>query len=138
MSPDGQWVAFVSSESGASEVYVMPLSGSAGRTRVSIEGGIGPRWSKDGRELFFWGNPEGRTTLMSAAVRFTPSFSVEKPVILFEGRSGSTWGPAPDGQRFLVETLAAVNAGQMDEETSFAVVTNWFDELRRLAPAKGR
>jgi serine/threonine-protein kinase len=138
VSPDGQWVAFVSSESGTNEVYVMPLSGSAGRTRVSIEGGIGPRWSKDGRELFFWGNPIGRSALMSAAVRLTPTFRVEKPVMLFEGRSGSTWAPAPDGQRFLVETLAAVNAGQMDEETSFAVVTNWFDEVRHLAPAKGQ
>ena len=51
-SSDGRWIAYVSDESGAPEVYVQAL-GNAGRKRVSISGGMQPRWRRDGRELFF-------------------------------------------------------------------------------------
>jgi eukaryotic-like serine/threonine-protein kinase len=51
-SPDGRWIAYVSDESGAHEVYVQAL-GKAGKQRVSTSGGIQPRWRRDGRELFF-------------------------------------------------------------------------------------
>ena len=138
VSPNGAWVAFASSESGTSEVYIMPLAGSGGRTRVSIDGAGASRWSKDGSELYFWSSPGGRSSLMSATVRFTPALSVGAPVALFEGRSGTTWGPAPDGKRFLIERLGQVSADQITPVTSFALVTNWFDELKRRAPPKPR
>ena len=47
--------------------------------------------------------------------------------------SGTTWDPAPDGKRFLVEQ-SAVNLASVG--TSLAVVTEWFDELKRRAPAR--
>ena len=52
-SPDGRWVAFVSNESGAREIYLMPADGSGERIRISSGGGGMPRWRRDGRELFF-------------------------------------------------------------------------------------
>jgi serine/threonine protein kinase/Tol biopolymer transport system component len=63
-SPDGQWVAYTSDESGRNEVYVASFPEPARRLRVSGEGGSQPRWSKDGKELFYIRSGQ----LMTAAV----------------------------------------------------------------------
>jgi eukaryotic-like serine/threonine-protein kinase len=139
ISPNGKWIAFASTETGDPEVYVMPLSGSGARTRVSINGGHDPRWSQDGRELFYWSSVAVRSVLNSVSVQLSPSFSVGRPIELFrEFTGGTTWGPSPDGKRFLVETTWSPATGQADVETSFAVVTNWFEDLRRRAPPRTR
>jgi Tol biopolymer transport system component len=51
-SPDGRWLAYVSDEPGSPDVYVRPARGGA-FTRVSRAGGTRPRWSRDGRALYF-------------------------------------------------------------------------------------
>ena len=57
VSPDGRWLAYASDESGRVEVYVQGFPEGGDRIQVSIDGGEWPRWSADGRELFFrWGN----------------------------------------------------------------------------------
>ncbi|MEE4273241.1 MAG: protein kinase [Thermoanaerobaculales bacterium] len=53
VSPDGRWMAFVSNESGHDEVYVTTFPEPARRWQISTAGGSFPRWSRDGRELFF-------------------------------------------------------------------------------------
>jgi Periplasmic component of the Tol biopolymer transport system len=52
-SPDSQWIAYQSDESGRFEIYVQPFSGVGGRTRISTNGGAQVRWRHDGRELFY-------------------------------------------------------------------------------------
>ena len=52
-SPNGRWLAYGSSESGRPEIYVRPYPPALGRWRLSRDGGTQPRWSGDGRELFF-------------------------------------------------------------------------------------
>ena len=52
-SPDGRWVAYVSDDSGRKEVYVAAFPDPARRFRVSAAGGMQPRWSRDGKELFY-------------------------------------------------------------------------------------
>jgi Tol biopolymer transport system component len=52
-SPDGHWVAFQSNATGRFEIYVRSVDGHGGSVPVSIAGGVYPRWSHDGRELFF-------------------------------------------------------------------------------------
>ena len=52
-SPDGQWMAYVSDESGQDEVYVRPYPGPGQEHVISTNGGEEPVWSPDGRELFF-------------------------------------------------------------------------------------
>jgi serine/threonine-protein kinase len=52
-SPDGQWLAYESNESGEFQVYVRPFSGAGGKWQISTEGGLDARWSADGRELFY-------------------------------------------------------------------------------------
>jgi hypothetical protein len=53
-----------------------------------------------------------------------------EPREVFQMLSGTTWDVTPDPQRFLVETTWAGNG------SAIATVTNWFEELRRRAPAK--
>jgi len=72
-------------------------------------GGVEPRWSRDGQELFFFSGQ----TLMAVPVSVRPTFSHGEPVPLFDApiQAGYTsdshrWQVAPDGQRFLLLTLA--------------------------------
>jgi serine/threonine protein kinase/Tol biopolymer transport system component len=53
-SPDGHWVAYVSNEDGASAVYVRAFPQADRKVRISTEGGQAPRWSRDGRTLYYW------------------------------------------------------------------------------------
>ncbi len=52
-SPNGLYFVFVSDESGRDEVYVQAMPPASFRTKISINGGILPRWRADGKELFF-------------------------------------------------------------------------------------
>jgi Tol biopolymer transport system component len=51
-SPDTRWIAYVSDESGRPDVYVARLADGL-RVRVSSAGGTRPRWSRDGRSIYF-------------------------------------------------------------------------------------
>jgi Tol biopolymer transport system component len=64
-SPDGNWIAYVSDESGRSEVYVRNRDGTA-RATVSAGGASEPVWSRDGREIFY--RDLGSRWLWSAAI----------------------------------------------------------------------
>ena len=50
-SPDGQWLAYTSDETGRWEVYVEPYPGPGSKIMVSTEGGFQPVWSRDGDEF---------------------------------------------------------------------------------------
>ena len=80
-SPDGRWVAYSSNESGTYEIYVRPFPAAGGRWQVSDGGGRFPRWSGDGKELFYRTN-EG---IMSAIEAKGDAFQVGKAQTLFEG-----------------------------------------------------
>ena len=54
IAPDGRWVAYQSDESGRAEVYVDGHPTPGRRARISVDGGVHPVWSRDGRELFYW------------------------------------------------------------------------------------
>lgn len=118
-SPNGEWIAYHSDESGRSEVYVRRRSGT-GRFQISTEGGVHARWVDPGEILYANGSK-----LMSVRVQTSPSFSVSTPVLLFE-RNFADFDVARDGQILLVETPeSSALAGQMN------VVVNWFGEIRR-------
>ena len=53
ISPDGHWVAYESAETGRVEIYVQPHPGTGGKWQISSSGGCRPRWSPDGKEIFF-------------------------------------------------------------------------------------
>ncbi len=126
-SPDGRWLAYQSDESGRIEVYVQPFPGPGMKWRVSAEGGASPRWSRDGRELFYYyGNK-----MMAVDVKTGPTFVAESPRLLFEGPFNYRYDVSPDGRRFLM--IQPVEPPQ--PATRIDLVLNGFDELKRLAPA---
>jgi len=131
ISPDGRWVAYVSSESGGSEVYLQPFPAPGGKIRISTQGGRAPRWSRNGRELFYWAGL-GAAELVSVEIQTAPTFRAGLPQSLFKLAAGTTWDVAPDAQRFLVEQIPGIADGGRRLEA----VVNWFDELRLRAPAK--
>ena len=123
-SPDGRFVAYGSEESGTWEIYVQPFpNASDGKWMVSSGGGSEPRWSRDGRELFYFSGQ----TLMAVPVSLRPTFSNGAPAALFEApvlagytSDGHRWQVAPDGTRFLM----LANAGT-DEAPPVDVAVNW-------------
>lgn len=134
-SPDGRWLAYCSDESGRREVYVRPFPGPGGRWQVSQEGGGESVWARDGRQLFY----RSRDQVWVVDVRTDAGFSASKPRLLFEnpeyfsGHPIRTFDVSPDGQRFLMV--------QGEEEkprpvTELILIQNWFEEVKRLAPAK--
>jgi serine/threonine-protein kinase len=131
LSPDGKWIAYQSVESGSSEIYVQPFPGPGAKVRISTQGGIGPRWGRTGRELFYWGATVGSRGLIAVDMQTDPSLRPGAPHELFQSASGSTWDVAPDGLRFLIELSRSGTT-----VTTIATVTDWFEELRRRAPAK--
>ncbi len=127
-SPDGRFVAYCSDESGRFEVYVRPFPEGGGKWQISTNGGTQPRWSRDGKELFY---VEG-SILMAAPVNATPSFSVSTPARLFEDASLSgflqpNYDVSKEGQRFV---LVGIAGDEADTPRSIHVVQNWFAAFR--------
>jgi Tol biopolymer transport system component len=133
-SPDGHWVVYTSNESGVREVYVQPFPvPSGGKWVVSNGGGSQPRWSRDGKELFYFA-PD--SMLMEASVTTTGgTFQPGVPRPLFRaailGGTGSApntawrWDISPDGKRFLMDT-------SLEEATSapVTVLLNWQSAIK--------
>jgi serine/threonine-protein kinase len=130
-SPDGQWLAYISNESGRNEVYVQPYPGPGGKWQISTEGGIEPVWSPKGDELFYRNGDQ----MMTVAINTQPTFSATTPRVLFEGRYDPGLSLRPnydvtsDGERFVM-----VRAAQGLEQAQINVVQNLFSEVKRLVP----
>ena len=70
-TPDGRWLAFVTDESGRREVYLRLLEGGP-RLQVSTGGGREPRWSPDGKTLYYRTNGAADAVLMAARISLAP------------------------------------------------------------------
>jgi Tol biopolymer transport system component len=102
ISPDGRWLAYVSTEQGgASTVFVRPFPDGDGRWQISTPSGYEPRWSPDGRELFY----RFTQTLYRVAIDTRNGFTAGRPEPLFDrvasGSGIGTYSLSPDGRRFL-------------------------------------
>jgi Tol biopolymer transport system component len=125
-SPDGQWIAYHSNESGQHEVYVRPFPGPGEPERLSTDGGVQARWRGDGRELFYL-TFDG--TLVAVPVTLRPDDRSLKPgtgAPLFQARVGATQGiplhsyiVTTDGQRFLIETVIE------EAPAPISLILNW-------------
>ena len=122
-SPDGRWVAYMSQQSGRLEVYVTSFPGGGARWQISANSGTQPRWSADGRTLYFV-SVAGQ--MMAASVDGTGAQFVVKDVQplfsvnLFVGpRISCGYDVTSDGKRFLINS-----AGQA-ETPRMVLVSNW-------------
>ncbi len=140
-SPDGRWITYASNESGRYEVYVRPYPPAGGKWQVSDGGGAWPKWSRDGRYLFYRTN----SGIMEVSVEAAgDSLSIGTPKAVVDGPfRGGMFGIAvggymfgdydvsPDGERFVMfpeDTDVA-------PKTHVTMVFNWFDELERTLPS---
>ena len=128
LSPDGHWIAYMSNESGQSEVYVRPFPGPGGVWQVSTDGGSNPIWARSG-ELFYLG---GGGKMMAVDVETTPTFKAGTPKMLFEGTLAGGFDVTPDGNRFLM----IKPSDQEQAPAQIHVVLNWNEELKRRVPVK--
>ncbi|MBZ5718916.1 MAG: protein kinase [Acidobacteriia bacterium] len=128
-SPDGKWVAYFSQESGRTEVFVTQFPGPRGKWQISSNGGLYPRWRRDGKAIFYWAADH---TLMEAEVetkdgelqvrKLTPLFKAVMPVSPF---GSPTYDVTPDGQRFIVITAPSTG------EQPLTLVTNWAVRVKK-------
>ena len=136
LSPDDNWLAYGSDESGSFEIYVRPFPDvNAGHFQVSRRGGAQPVWSRDGRELFFFAPSE---ELMGVTVGPGPEWTASAPRQVaprgyFRGNfaAASTYDISPDGRRFLMIKRTAA-----DNPVTLVVVQNWFTELKQRVPTR--
>jgi hypothetical protein len=126
-------VAYVSNESGRTEVFVTPFPGPGGKTQISSGGGTQPRWRRDGKELFYR-TPPPDTKLMAAAVAVKgEKFDVSSAQPLFAMQMSGVRYPydvAADGQRFLINS-AGEQASAPPPQAPLTVVVNWTTALGR-------
>ena len=124
LSPEARHMAYLSDETGRSELFVRAFPDAGGKIQVSSRGAAFPRWSPRGNEIFF---VEGHT-LMAVPVRTTPTLQIGAPQRLFDleprGAIQRIYDTL-DGERFvMVRTVSPGSAGVV-------IVQNWFEEFRR-------
>jgi len=124
-SPDGNWIAYQSNESGRVEIVVQSFPGPGGKLLVSTNGGAQVRWRSDGKELFYIAL-DGQ--LMSVPIRLTNSQTIEAgtPVALFATNIGGAVQRSPhyvvsaDGKRFLMDPIVTETGN-----SPITVILNW-------------
>jgi serine/threonine protein kinase/Tol biopolymer transport system component len=136
-SPDGRWLAYSSNQSGRMEVYVRPFPGSGSMPqRISTDGGSVPTWSRTKNELFYAHGIEGHIMTVAYALEGN-ALRPEQPRLWSEGRY-QVRGPNrmfdlhPDGERFALAPAAPMPGNHV------TFIFNFFEELRRIAPATSR
>jgi eukaryotic-like serine/threonine-protein kinase len=133
-SPDGHWVAYVSDEFSRFDIYVRRFSpeptaataDAGGKWQVSYGGGIEPRWSADGKELYYL-TPEWK--VMTVEITTSPVFHAGTPKFLFqapEQLSFSAGDYTVDGKRFLF-----VAPAEQTGQAPLTVVLNWQSVLKK-------
>ena len=135
LSPDGRWLAYTSNESGADEVYVRPFAaGSGARWQVSNGGGLEPRWSPDGRELYFLDG----TNLVAVPVRASSTaFDTGEPRRLFDASGFSidifhtSYEVLPDGRGFIFARPR--ETGRPAAQAALVQAESWFADVRARA-----
>jgi Tol biopolymer transport system component/DNA-binding winged helix-turn-helix (wHTH) protein len=129
-SPNGEWVAFTSNDTGRFEIYVMRAEDGRDKVRLSDRGGVHPVWRSDGRELFYWGGADLVGPLMRVDVEPGPSgvrASAPAPVFapriaaLFDSRNNYDVGP--DGERFLLRRPSG-------HPSPITVIVHWSSMLK--------
>jgi Tol biopolymer transport system component len=134
-SPDGQWLAYVSREAGRADVYVRRYRSDSGQRLISPNGGVEPRWRRDGRELFYLALDQ---TLMSVPITADDrTFEPGQPTPLFATRMLGFQGTntrnqyvvTADGQRFLIN-----QPPQGTNSSPISIIVNWPSLLKKTQP----
>ena len=129
ISPNGKFIAYSTNEAGRFEVFINTYPDLTGKWQVSTEGGLVPRWSGDGKELYYY---TYQNKMVSVAIQTQPVFSLGRSIELFDLTQmynpligTANYGISPDDQRFLMMR----NTNSSSSATAFNVILNWVEEL---------
>jgi serine/threonine protein kinase/Tol biopolymer transport system component len=128
LSPDGHWIAYVSDESGRSEVFVSAFPTPIGKWQISTDGGTTPRWRPDGKELFYIA-PDSRIVAVAVTLGSTFARAAPRPLFIapvFQPSPFTKFDVSADGTRFLVNAI--VDEGK---DRPITIVVNWTAALER-------
>ena len=140
ISPNGRWLAYVTSETGQDEVYIQPWPDiDSNRWPISSEGGSDPQWAADTGELFYRNNTEDGIETWVVSVATEGDFNAGIPELLFTSEHlnsvNGSYSVAADGQRFvMLRPVADEDAEPVAVDTNLVLVENFAAELRRLVP----
>lgn len=131
--PSGDYIAYSSDESDVWEVYIRPFGRTGRRIQVSVGGGVDPRWSPSGDELYY----RNGYTVFAVSISIDGRLRVGQPEALFDfpfGPRVSQYAPNfdvhPDGNKFIITE----NTADVRNIREFVVVKNWIEELKKLVP----
>jgi len=120
-SPDGNWLAYVSSETGSDEVFVESVEPGHGRWRVSSNSGSSPIWAADGNDLFYT-TPDG--SLLATEVTISPEgLAFGKTRVITTGlviSSGISYCEDP-----VTGDIIGLKTSQSRENSSLYLITGW-------------
>ena len=130
-SPDGRWLAYVSDESGQSEIYLREYPDAGQKWPIPTREATNPVWSHDGQELYYISG----NSMMAVKVTSERDFPIGAPeplfvssdVIVSGGRLGKNYDVSDDGKFLMVKR-------SNDAKDHLICVHNWFEELKRLVP----
>jgi Tol biopolymer transport system component len=120
-SPDGRWIAYVSNEAGNPNVYVRPFPGPGEKMQISSEGGGGPVWSRNSRELFY----RAANRIMAVDLQPGAQLQAGTPHVLFTVPVATPiyqadYDVSADGKRFIMIR----HRGEQPAITKFEVAIN--------------
>jgi len=131
LSPDQRWLAYTSNESDRYEVYVRPYPDvNANRWLISTAGGNEPRWSPNGRELFYHA-ADGN--LIAVAYTTAGGFTPGASTVLFStaeflhNTATSNFDISPDGQRFI---YTRARGGGVEGHATVILAQHWLHAMR--------
>jgi serine/threonine-protein kinase len=131
LSPDANWLAYVSNESGRPEVYVRPFPNTDdGKYQISTGGGAEPLWSNDGRTLYYR-SPDFQTIMIADMSRGPARVSRGVHIVLppennYESNPrNKLYDVALDGRFVMLE-----RAGTGDISGDLVIVQNFLEELK--------
>jgi len=141
ISPDGQWMSYISKKSGQWEVYVRPFPDvDGGQWQVSNNDGsdslgeADPIWSPNGRELYY----RNGDSVVAVEYETEPTFKKGETRILFPDPyllgTISEWDISHDGKRFLMMKDAGTTDENSVTQPKINIVLNWFEELKQQVP----
>ena len=150
LSPDNNWLMYVSNESGSNQIYIRPYPDiNQGKWQISAPNASSPIWSKNSNEIFFRSGNKFYSTDYSILLEGDSSYiNINVPELMFEASitenhlTFPAWVHNPSSDTFVIITdqndrnnnINAYTDLGYKSEISLTVIENWFQELSLLVP----
>ena len=138
ISPDGNWIAYVSNELGGWDIFVRPFPNvEEGKWRISYEGARNIIWGPNSDEIYFLNTSVN--SIDRVELNIQSGFSSGPALRVVDGVPWAAFRTPvfdifPDGDRILYRTTTETGSSFTAQPTSLTVIENWFEKLRELAP----